>query len=199
MVTIGFIVEGDSEAILVKDPSFIDFLQSINITTNRDLVINAGSKTYLYHPTGNVAKLKARVDSWINVLQAKGAEVVMLLLDFDNSDPCFTLFKPKVYHHSGNLVVIARQALEAWYLADTSALSSYLNAEISFLKPEDPPNPYEAVKALKIELSGKGVGDKKHLTRHMLRAGFSLSNAAAHPNCPSATYFLNKLLSLNTP
>jgi hypothetical protein len=30
----------------------------------------------------------------------------------------------------------------------------------------------------------------------MLYSGFSLESAAAHPNCPSAKYFLQKLKSL---
>ena len=46
-----------------------------------------------------------------------------------------------------------------------------------------------------IELNnGKGFGGSKpRLAMKMKSNGFSIQNAAAHPNCPSALYFLNKL------
>jgi len=202
LVTAGFIVEGDSEAILLKDPSFISLLASLNISCSKNLIINAEGKTKLYNPNADFNRLEAKASAWIEALESSGAQVIFLLLDFDDSDSCFTQFKSKVFHRPNNIVIIAKQALEAWYLADRQALSVYFGKQIEAVSnPELFLVPVEEIKKLRQLHSekGKGISNKKSLTRHMLNSGFSLTRAAAHPNCPSATYFLNKLQSLNTP
>jgi len=154
----------------------------------------------MYHPAGDFSNIQPDIERWIQILKDQGAKKIIFLLDFDNSDPCFTAFKSKVFSGNGNIVVIAKQALEAWFLADTEALQRYLKKRIEPVEnPEDYPIPFEAIKALRLLHCNSGISDKKLLTRHMIYSGFSLTHAAAHPNCPSATYFLNKLLSLNTP
>ena len=198
MVTVGFIVEGDSEAILLKDDSFLSFLQSININCNKDLVINAGGKNNLYHPHADFSAIERKVKGWVETLKDKGASVIFFLIDFDNSDPCFTQFKSKVYHYPQNIIVIAKQALEAWYLADHIALSAYLQQNILPVKqPELPLSPFEEIKKLKLQYKNRSIADKKFLTKDMIRSGFALTNAAAHPECLSAQYFLSKLNALN--
>jgi len=200
LVTAGFIVEGDCEAILLKDASFINFLALININYSKELVINAEGKNRLYNSKADFSKIEQKISDWILGLQTKGAEIIFFLLDFDNSDPCFTQFKQKVFHKAGNHIIIAKQALEAWFLADTEALSLYFQKRIAGIDfPESFSVPFDEIKALRLSHSGKSVSDKKMLTRHILSSGFSLTRAAAHPNCPSAAYFLKKLLSLNTP
>src|SRR6266487_787417 len=130
MVTAGFIVEGDSEAILIKDISFLTFLQSLNVHSSKELVINVEGKNNLYHLSADFTFIERKVKGWIDTLFAKGVEVIFFLIDFDNSDPCFTQFKSKVYHLKHNHIIIAKQALEAWYLADNNTLSNYLQQKI---------------------------------------------------------------------
>ena len=63
-------------------------------------------------------------------------------------------------------------------------------------------NPFEKIKELRNLYKGKGISDKKLLTKDMIRSGFSVLKAAAHPNCPSAKYFVEKLRlqnELNNP
>lgn len=197
MVTAGFIVEGDSEAILLKHSSFIALLASFNIFCDTTFVINAEGKNNLYNPNADLETLERRVGSWMEDLHAKGAEYIFFLIDFDNSDTCFTLFKTKVFRNPDNLIIIAKQALEAWYLADHQALSNFLQAKILPVeRPESYLSPFDQVKSLRIKHSNRGLSDKKSLAKNMLSCGFSLSNAAAHPNCPSASYFLRKLQSI---
>lgn len=194
MVTAGFIAEGDSEAILLKDESFISLLQSFSIHLNKDLVINAGGKNNLYHPSGDFSTIERKVSAWIEILKDKGASVTFFLLDFDNDDECFTAFREKVFSKKGNIIVIAKQALEAWYLADETALSFFFKTKIQRIEnPENILKPFEAIKELRIKHSGKGVSDKKILTKDMIRSGFSLQRAAQHLGCPSAAYFIEKL------
>src|SRR6266487_4525897 len=116
MVTAGFIVEEDSEAILIKYNSFLTFLQSLNIHSSKELVINAEGKNNLYHPSADFTFIERKVKGWIDTLIAKRVEVIFFLIDFDNNDPCFTQFKLKVYHLKYNHIIIAKQALEACIL-----------------------------------------------------------------------------------
>jgi hypothetical protein len=198
MLTVGFIVEGDSEAILLKDDSFISFLPSLNIHCSKELVINAGGKNNLYHPHADFSTIERKVKGWIEKLTDKGASVIFFLIDFDNSAPCFTRFKSKVFLYLQNIIVIAKQALEAWYFADNKALLAYLQQNILPVKrPELFLSPFEEIKKLKLQYKNRSIADKKFLTKDMIKSGFSLINAAAHPECLSAQYFLSKLNALN--
>jgi hypothetical protein len=48
-----------------------------------------------------------------------------------------------------------------------------------------------------INLFGKTFAKSKpRLAKKMLEKDFSIQNAASHPNCPSAKYFLTKLQSI---
>ena len=203
MVTAGFIVEGDSESILLKDDSFINFLSSINIACKKELVINAQGKNNLYHPHGDFNAIERKVTGWLETLKDKGADAIFFLIDFDNSDTCFTAVKEKIFKQSGNTIIVAKQALEAWYLADEGALTLYLKKKIAQIEnPEIFINPFEKIKELRNLHKGRGISDKKILTKDMIRSGFSLLKAAAHPNCLSAKYFVEKLRlqnELNNP
>jgi hypothetical protein len=196
MVTVGFIVEGDSEVILIKSEPFINFLNKIQLHCSNELVINAGGKFNLYHPKGDFSKIEIRVNGWIETLKDKGAELIFILLDFDDSDDNYTSFKQKIFHQENNIIVVAKQELEAWYLADTNALNKYLGTTgLEIENPESFLKPLEELKRLRNLYSNKGIADKKFLTKHFISSGFSLQNAANHQNCFSAKYFLSKLMA----
>jgi hypothetical protein len=197
LVTAGFIVEGDSEAILLKDSSFISLLASLNITCSAGLIINAEGKNNLYNPKADFSRIERKINAWVQRLKANGAQAIFMLIDFDASDTCFTFFKSKVFSYDVNFVIIAKQALEAWYLADQQALSAYLKTKIFVATPESYLSPFDEIRNLRLMHNNKGLSDKKYLTKDIIKSGFSLPNAAAHPNCPSAAYFLGKLQSLN--
>jgi len=198
MVTVGFIVEGHTEAALIKDEGFINFLASLNIFCSHDLVINAKGKNNLYNPKGNFGEIKADIEGFISKLKNLNAHKIFFLIDFDNDDRCFTQFKSKVFQQEGNFVIIAKQAIEAWFLADHTALSKYLQKRIDPVEfPESFGVPFEEIKSLRLLHASKGIADKKILAKAMLASGFSLPAAAAHPSCPSAAYFLSKLQSVS--
>src|SRR5262249_2401722 len=152
----------------------------------------------LYHPHADFSTIERKVKGWVETLKDKGASFIFFLIDFDNSDPCFTQFKSKVYHYTKNIIIIAKQVLEAWYLADHKALSAYLQQNIlQVSQPESFLSPFEEIKRLKLHCQNRGIADKKFLTKDMIRSGFTLANAATHPQCLSAQYFLSKLNALN--
>lgn len=197
MVTIGFIVEGDSEAILLKQKDFIDYLAGLNLNTTPEMIINARGKNKLYHPSGDFSKIEQTATGYIKTLLSKGCSKVIIILDFDNADDSFSLFKQKVFHLEGNILIIAKQAIEAWYLADTKALCNYLNKEIPPIpNPEVYIKPIEEIRQLRLLHSNKGITDKIILTKKMISNGFKFTNAAQHPACFSAQYFVKKINEL---
>jgi hypothetical protein len=67
----------------------------------------------------------------------------------------------------------------------------------NFRNPEDDREPFETINQLLVKHIGRGIGKKKagkiRLITRLLDEGLDISEAAAHPNCPSAAYFLKKL------
>jgi len=197
MVTVGFLVEGHSEAILIKSESFLLYLKSLGVRCEPDLVTNAIGKFNLYHPSGDFTKLRERVFGWLQSLEDKGAQKIFILLDMDNDDGSYCVFKSKVCKRPMDIIIVAKQELEAWYLADTPTLAKFLDAEIEEVKnPETFQKPLEEIIRQNIIHNKRGISDKKILTRNMIQSGFSLAAAALHPNCPSAKYFNNKLIEI---
>ena len=198
MVKIGFIVEGHSEAILVRSETFINYLSGLGIETTKELVINVVGINNLYRVNGDLESIEERVEGWLKTLYGKGAEIVFFVLDKENSTECFTQFKSKVYHHPKNIIVVAEQAIEAWFLADTITMQKFLHPafpEIDF--PETIPNPFDKIEELRRDYKGKGVGTKVSLANTIVhRCNFSLAAAAAHPACSSAAYFQRKLIQI---
>jgi hypothetical protein len=199
LVNIGFIVEGDCEKILISSPEFRAFLGGMEIDLPVDRIINAVGKNNLYHPHGDFTDIQPKVESWINILEQKGAQIIFILIDLENDAPCITEFKSKVYKRHNDVVVVAKQALEAWYLSDTLAVRNYLQTNIPQIQtPESLTDPFDHLKSLRLLHQNRGIGDKKLLTRAMIQNGFSLLRAAEHPECLSAQYFISKLNSLHS-
>lgn len=188
-------MEGPSDAKIIKSNAFSQLLQVNNLELV-DIIVPEG-KTHFFHPKAVFEQIQPKVESYIRRLESKGAQVIIFWLDQDE-EPCFTAVKSKIPHQRNNLILICKRALEAWYIADSTAMGSLLGEVYHFAEPETLQNPFETVKTLLKEKLNRGVGDKIILANKMLSHGFSITNAAAHPNCPSARYFIAKLQSLAT-
>ncbi len=181
MVKLGIICEGESETVIFNSASFISFLQTMNIELVA--VQETGSKNQFYG---------GRINSHRQILIDKGASCVLALLDLDKEE-CITITKQKITAFTNQEIVVAVKEFENWYLADSKALSSFLTKLISVDYPEIYDEPIDEM----IKLNGKTFAKSKpRLAKKMLNAGFSIQNAANHPNCPSANYFLTKLRSI---
>ena len=181
MVKLGIICEGESETIIFNSPNFISFLETLNIELIA--VQETGSKNQFYGE---------RINSHRQILFDKGANHVLALLDLDK-DECITITKQKVPIFKNQAIVVAVKEFENWYLADSDAISSFLNKQTSINYPEVYDEPIDEM----IKLKGKTFAKSKpRLASRMLYNGFSIQNAANHPNCPSAKYFLTKLQSI---
>lgn len=193
MVRVGFIVEGDTEERILTHQRFIDFLTSINLDfvkdaeTNRIIIINAEGG-------GNL--IPDKLSKLVETLADEGATHTVVLTDLEH-EKTIEAAKNRVDPNGQYIVVIAVQKIEAWLLADTEAISQYFKLKFYCEFPETIPDPFDFIKQERIRLTQRGVGSKIPLITGILKVGFSIQAAAAHPNCPSAKHFLDKLTALS--
>lgn len=185
VVKIGFICEGRTEKKIVESEKFQKYLSRIGIEVVGEIRDAEGNGNLLPH------NLKKFVDE----LMIQGAEKIVIITDLDQ-DSCITLTKNRVLIDKNLVVIVAVKQIESWFLADNFTLTNLLRENFRFSNPEDQEHPFETLKELFKEKKGRGIGTKTIFARRMLKYGFSIENAAQHPNCTSAAYFLKKLKQL---
>jgi hypothetical protein len=187
VVKVGFIVEGASEKIILKANEFQAYLRSKSIERVGDVIDMNGK--------GNLKSSSQRMNAQVQLLRDEGANWIIVLRDMDNAGS-FSIVKGEVYQALDTEVCIAVQELEAWFLADSKALSILFQSDFSYDSPETITKPFDLLATLRKQYTGRGISDKKVFARTMLGCGFTIENAAQHPNCLSAHYFLTKLQTL---
>ena len=191
MVRIGFIVEGGSERIVIKSAQFQQWAAEHGMSICGD-VLDAGGG-------GNL--LPQNIEPLIKQLQSFNPDHIVILTDLEN-EVSTDAVKNRIGNTFTNLIFIAVKALEAWYLADTSALRIWLKDEQIFeaLPEQTPGMPWERLRELARTRQLPGPGSKKTFASRMINHyGFSIANAARHPACPSAREFHDGLLNLTQP
>ena len=180
MVKVGFIVEGSCEKIVIESAVFKDFLQRNDFELIEPVVDANGAGNLLPH----------NIEPFIGVLEANGAERLYILTDSDGL-PVESV-KERINHAKITAYFIAVKAIEAWFLADTQAMKKFLEIE-NFAEEQFPEEtlelPWDRIsKIVKETGSVKGRGKNKvaFAKRMITHWGFSIENAAQHPNCPSA-------------
>jgi hypothetical protein len=193
VVKIGFVVEGDCEKLLLESVAFQTWAQQNGIEVCYPVINARGG--------GNLCpkQLGGFVDACLT--QAK-PEKIVVLTDLE-CDPCVTATKQRIGTEGIDQICVAKKALESWFLADSQALQTWLgiaDAEESDPELQTQPDkmPWLQLKEIAQQYAARGPGTSKLIfaKRMLFQYGFSLENAAAHPNCPSAAYFLNKLKGL---
>ncbi len=189
MVYVGFICEGQTEVEFLSSANFINYLSDIGLSVTK--IINAeGSANLLTH----------NISPYIEILIKERTEKIIILTDLD-TDACITITKQRINARPEDVVIVAAREIESWFLANTLAMRKILNSEDFYFEfPEKENKPFETVNQLLAKSTGRGIGKKSagklKLISLLLNAGLDITQAAAHPNCPSAAYFLNKLNSL---
>ena len=188
MVKVAFIVEGDVEKIIVEK-CFIEsgWLTSKNIDPIKP-VINAGGG-------GNLCP--HNMDEYVEQAKTLSPDKIVVLTDLE-CDPCITKTMERLGTCDICITVISRKSFEAWFLADSTLLSTMTSGSCRhYDRPEETENmPFDTFKALLIEHTGRGSGDKVRLAKKVVKNGFDIERAASHSYCPSAKYFLEKIESL---
>jgi hypothetical protein len=177
---VGFICEGESDEIILRSPNFQNLLQKLDL------------KVVEIIPTGGKSQMEeGRILRHYEALLEKGAEKIILLKDGD--DNCKES-KQKVGAFEHLIVTIAVRELESWFLADSNLLSNLAKANTQIEFPELEKDPKSFINTVRKKTF---KGSPPALANSMVINGFSIENAANHPNCPSAKYFIKKLESLN--
>ena len=190
MVKVGFICEGETEKLIIESEAFNTLLKKSDLQLI--LAIDAA---------GNGNLLPQNIEKFIAILEDAGCKNIFILTDLDK-DSCITFTKQRISAREKDIIIVAVKQIEAWFLSDSQTLSGLFKTKFQFEFPENEIEPYDTLNTLFINRTGRGNGKKVNggkikTARKMLNNGFSVSNAASHPNCPSATYFIEKLQSFN--
>lgn len=189
MVKAGFIVEGASERIVVESHRFVTLLRDCGYQLVTPVVDAEGGGNLLPH----------NIEAFIARLDRAGAEQIFVLTDLED-EALVASVRGRVAHPRIDFTFIAVKALEAWYLADSTAMNAWLGIEdFHEANPEaTPEKPWERLRQVAAERNKRGPGSNKvafakKLIKHW---GFSVESAATHESCPSArelvAYFRGK-------
>jgi hypothetical protein len=192
MVSVGFVVEGDSDVYLPKSPVFRDWVKNdFGIEVLSDVVNVGGNGNLCSRNIGDFVE-RFRIQ--------KQPEKIVVLADLDPEEcaPCIEQRKLLMSAGKVDAIIIARKAIESWFLADTAAMRRW-SGDPDFYEHE-PENlsgmPWDRLKEIGHK-RGRGPGSKVIFARKFIRDfGFDIREAAQHPACPSAKYFLRKLQEL---
>ncbi|TKT92069.1 hypothetical protein [Dyadobacter frigoris] len=178
MVRLGILCEGESETYILKSDLFQNWLYENNIDLVEIRIVKSKNQYW-----------EDRLESHILILQDLNVEQILIMVDLDE-DACITETKNKIVVGGNQHIVVSVKEFENWYLADNVAVSKLIGRNVNIDYPEND----DAVGTIIQLNNGRGFGGSKpRLAMKMRNNGFSIQNAANHPNCPSATYFLSKL------
>ncbi len=95
-------------------------------------------------------------------------------------------------------IVLAKKAIEAWFLADNEVLKILTEKDIAYINPEVTEEmPYDEYKKILLEYTGRGTGSKVTFAKKVIKKhSFSIDRASYHPNCQSAKYFIEKITNI---
>lgn len=184
MVNIGFIVEGGSEKIIIESQAFNSFLLENNYTLIQPVIDAQGG--------GNL--LPDNIEVMIQTLKKNHAEKICVLTDLEE-ETSSQVVKDRLANDEVDEIFVAVKALEAWFLADTEAMRRWLKSDDFIeLNPEDTTQmPWLRLKEVAKNNNANGPGSKIAFAKKIVRFDFSITNAAAHDNCPSATELVTTL------
>ena len=190
MVTVGFVVEGDSEKRLVESELFRRWLREDCNLEVVGQVVNAA---------GNMCSRNVEDKVRLLRIEANPDKVVVLAdLDPDRRVQCVRERKKIIGSQGIDLLAIARKALESWFLADTEAMRRWLG-DSTFCEPTPETlggMPWDRLKELR-DKKGSGPGTKVRFSKKFIRNHkFDVRRAAQHDQCPSARYFVERLCVL---
>ena len=189
MVRVGFIVEGDTERIIIESAIFKQWAKTQGLEVCTPVIDAKGG--------GNL--LPQNIVPMVNQLQQSNPNHIVILTDLEE-EPSEATVRQRIGTAHTSLIFIAVKAIEAWFLADSAALKKWLEVEQIFEeKPEQTIGlPWIRLKEVAVSFKKQGPGSSKpgFAKRMVNHYGFSIEKAAQHPACPSAKRFHDGLIAL---
>ena len=180
---IGFIVEGGSEKIIIESPQFRAFLNKHGYELVTPVIDAEGG--------GNL--LPQNIEEFISRLEQKQVDAIYVLTDLEDELHIETV-RQRVRHTKITFAFIAVKALEAWYLADTDAMNTWLGTQDFYeSEPEKTVGkPWDRLKEIAAEKGKRGPGQKISFAKRITKYWhFAIENAAKHEACPSAAELIS--------
>jgi len=189
VVKIAFIVEGDSEKILIDSDMFRKWCETNGITIVEPIINAKGGGNLLPQYLSNHVANVSRNGKPDKIVVLTDLEWECAVVEVQNR------ILTEEFKDNIDVVFVSVKALEAWFLADDEAMSSWLKERFHEDYPECTDNlPLERIKQIAKDRDKRGPGPKPGFAKKMTsRHGFSLERAAEHPNCPSVKNFRDTL------
>jgi hypothetical protein len=186
MVKVAFIVEGKIEKIFIDFLNKSGWLEKYNIKKIAPTIDAKGG--------GNLCPPNMQV--FVDEVKTYNPDRIVILTDLE-CDPCIEKTKERLGNCDTCTIILAKKAIEAWFLAEDNIIAQYSNGKIKHFEfPEDTEDmPYDTFKEILIEHTGRGIRKTK-LATSIFRNGFDIEKSASHPNCQSAKYFVDKIKAL---
>lgn len=189
MVKLGFIVEGDSEKIMVESAGFKHWANAQGLEICSPVINAKGGGNLLPHHMGPMLTQLAR----------SAPDHIVVLTDLEDAPDVATV-KARITDTHTQLIFVAVKALEAWFLADTEAMRSWLKQPDFFEQaPEQTTEmPWDRLKEVANEYGARGPGSSKVIFAKKFCGthNYQISKAAGHQACPSAKAFHDTLIEL---
>ncbi len=188
MVKVAFIVEGKVEKI------FIDFLE--NTGWFREKNIKKVAPTIDAKGGGNLCPQNMQL--FVEQAKTFNPDKIFILTDLE-CDPCVEKTKERLGECDICVVVLAKKAIEAWFLADGEILRKFTQSQLFYFEYPERTElmPYDVFKSILMRYTGRGT-NKVKLAKNIFRNGFDIERVAEHPECASAKYFVDKIIGLRT-
>jgi len=184
MVKVAFIVEGKVEKIVIEYLNKIKWFEQFNIEIVGNVIDAKGG--------GNLCE--KNLEKYVSQVKIFEPEKIVILTDLE-CNRCIEEAKQRLGSCSNCQIILAKKAIEAWFLADSNLLSKLTNQKLNYFElPESTElMPYEECKNILLQYTNRGTGTKVVFVKKVLKHGFKIENAAQHQNCQSAKYFIEKL------
>jgi hypothetical protein len=185
MVKVAFIVEGKVEKL------FIDSLEENGWFTQKS--IKKVAPTIDAKGGGNLCP--QNMQNFVELVMTFNPDKIFILTDLE-CDPCVEKTKERLGDCDICVVVLAKKAIEAWFLADSEILKQFTNEELTYFDYPEKTElmPYEIFKNILMEYTNRGTSKIK-LAKNVFRNGFDIERVARHPERESAKYFVDKIKS----
>jgi len=184
VVKVAFIVEGKVEKIIVEYMKNQNWFEQFNIQIVGNIINAKGG--------GNLCE--KNLDKYISQIKTFNPDKIIILTDLE-CNKCIDEAKQRIGNCNICQIILAKKAIEAWFLADSNLLFTLTNNKLKyFQQPENTITmPFDEYKEILLKYTNRGAGTKVMFARKVLKNGFKIENAAMHQNCQSAKYFIDKL------
>ena len=184
MVKIAFLVEGQTEEILINHLNSIGWFEQFGI----EIIANINVE-------GNGNFCSHNIKKFISQANTLNPDKIIILTDLE-CDPCIESTKSRLGDCQDCVVVVTKKAIESWILADTQLMRKLTkNEEFYYEFPESTASlPLDEIKNILNNHNARGVGPSKpRFVSRAIRDGFDINNISNHPNLQSIKYFTEKL------